>query len=176
MSSTDVRFRRATPSDAAVLSEFAERTFRDTFTASNSPSDMELYCAGAFGEEIQRRELADPMVTTLLGEANGELVAYAQLYDVEPDPSVRAEKPVELRRFYVAREHHGGHVARALMDKVINLGAGRGHDVMWLGVWERNPRAQRFYEKCGFEIVGDHIFLMGADPQRDLIMALALRS
>ena len=44
------------------------------------------------------------------------------------------------------------------------------HDVMWLGVWEHNPRAQRFYEKNGFRIVGRHTFQLGYDPQTDLLM------
>ena len=36
--------------------------------------------------------------------------------------------------------------------------------------YERNPRALAFYRKWGFDVVGDHIFRVGNDPQRDLIM------
>jgi ribosomal protein S18 acetylase RimI-like enzyme len=54
-------------------------------------------------------------------------------------------------------------------------GAGRaGAAAVWLGVWERNPRAIRFYERNGFAAVGDHIFQLGSDPQRDLIMVRRL--
>jgi ribosomal protein S18 acetylase RimI-like enzyme len=41
---------------------------------------------------------------------------------------------------------------------------------MWLGVWEYNPRAQRFYEKNGFRMVDKHTFVLGSDPQTDLLM------
>jgi len=47
----------------------------------------------------------------------------------------------------------------------------RESDVVWLGVWERNPRAMAFYKKFGFGEVGDHVFPLGTDPQRDIIMA-----
>jgi ribosomal protein S18 acetylase RimI-like enzyme len=54
----------------------------------------------------------------------------------------------------------------ACLAELIN----RGSDVAWLGVWERNPRAISFYRKLGFMEVGDHIFPLGHDPQRDIIM------
>jgi GNAT superfamily N-acetyltransferase len=169
-----ITFRLASPADALSLSRFAELTFRETFTISNTAADMELYCASAFGLEIQRRELMDPLATTIVGEAWGQLVAYAQLFAASVDPSVPAQAPVELRRFYLARTLHGSAVARLLMAEVVEVATAAKHDVLWLGVWERNPRAIRFYEKCGFRAVGDHIFLMGSDPQRDLIMSLPL--
>ena len=56
------------------------------------------------------------------------------------------------------------------MDACFELAKSNGHDVMWLGVWEYNPRAQRFYEKNGFRVVGKHTFVLGSDPQTDLLM------
>jgi ribosomal protein S18 acetylase RimI-like enzyme len=56
------------------------------------------------------------------------------------------------------------------MDACLELAKTRKYDVMWLGVWEFNPRAQRFYEKNGFRIVGKHTFILGSDPQTDLLM------
>jgi len=56
---------------------------------------------------------------------------------------------------------------KACLDDV----EGRGADVVWLGVWERNPRAISFYKKFGFIEVGDHVFPLGNDPQRDIVMA-----
>jgi RimJ/RimL family protein N-acetyltransferase len=43
--------------------------------------------------------------------------------------------------------------------------------VVWLGVWERNPRAIAFYKKFGFLEVGVHVFPLGFDPQRDIVMS-----
>ena len=45
---------------------------------------------------------------------------------------------------------------------------------MWLGVWEENHRANAFYRKHGYAEVGEHVFMLGADAQRDLILAKIL--
>jgi ribosomal protein S18 acetylase RimI-like enzyme len=47
---------------------------------------------------------------------------------------------------------------------------------LWLGVWERNPRAISFYKKWGFVEEGDHTFALGGDPQRDIVMVRAVDS
>jgi len=49
-----------------------------------------------------------------------------------------------------------------------------GHDAIWLGVWERNGRAQAFYRKWNFRAVGQHVFQLGSDPQRDILMQRAV--
>jgi ribosomal protein S18 acetylase RimI-like enzyme len=49
-----------------------------------------------------------------------------------------------------------------------------GGKTLWLGVWERNPRAIRFYEKQGFRDVGSYLFVLGTDPQTDRVMTRAL--
>ncbi len=55
------------------------------------------------------------------------------------------------------------------MAAALDVFAKRGNDVVWLGVWEHNPRAIAFYKKIGFREVGSHVFPLGTDPQRDLI-------
>ena len=46
----------------------------------------------------------------------------------------------------------------------------KGGRTLWLGVWEHNPRAIKFYEKCGFGGVGTQRFLLGTDLQTDRVM------
>lgn len=166
--------RKATLRDAKQLSEVAERTFRDTFGAMNTPEDMDLHCVSSFGEAIQAGEISNPDMLTLLSEEDGEVVGFAQLrWGGAPD-CVSAEAPGEIQRLYVVREWHGKGVAQALMDACLEALKGRGSDAAWLGVWERNPRAISFYRKFGFEEVGDHAFPLGTDPQRDIVMARPL--
>ncbi len=93
---------------------------------------------------------------------------------MHPSSSVRAERPAELHRIYVASEWHGRGVAGDLMRQVIAAAVESGADCVWLGVWEHNPRAIAFYRKFGFRVVGDHSFMLGNDRQRDLILAAQL--
>jgi diamine N-acetyltransferase len=166
-----IRIRAARPSDAAALSAFAESIFRDTFRDSNTAADMDAYCASAFGLEIQTREIIDAHTKTLLVEDDASLIAYAQLHSGSAPASLTAARPIELKRFYVARPHQGSEVAPTLMAAVVNAATDDAFDVVWLGVWEHNARAIAFYRKHGFDVVGDQTFFVGSDRQRDLVMA-----
>jgi len=166
--------RRGVAADAAVLAGLARDTFYDTFAASNDAADMALHLEKAYGVPQQLAELTDPGVVTLLAEESGQTVAYAQLRTGRVPDCVEGARPIELWRFYVSREWHGRGIAQALMSRVVAEAAIRGAQTLWLGVWERNPRALAFYGKCGFVDVGEHVFLFGTDPQTDRVMARAL--
>ena len=162
--------RRATAADAAALSAFGRRVFTATFEAENNPADLAAYLDGAYSVAHQQADIADPSIDTLLLEIDGALAAFAQVRVSEVPPCVGSPAALELARFYVDHGWHGRGVAARLMTAVETAAQARGTDALWLGVWERNLRAQAFYAKHGFTVVGSHTFLLGSDPQRDLIM------
>jgi len=166
--------RAATSADAETLARLAERTFRDTFAAENSPADIDHHCVTNFGEDIQLLEVRDPNYVTIVADHDGELVAFAQVRLHSPKRIVRAERPAELHRLYVLEDWHGRGIAHEIMSAVLSAPALNGADALWLSVWERNPRAIAFYRKYGFNVVGDQVFQVGADPQRDLVMAVEI--
>jgi len=167
--------RLAVLADAAALARLAEKTFRLTFAADNTPEDMEAHCASAYGPAIQRVQIADDTIDTVVVEdETAELIAYAQVRPGAP-PAITTSHPIELWRFYVAASHHGRGLAQRLMDEVVDRARRRGARTLWLGVWERNLRAQKFYRKCGFVEVGRHTFVLGRDRQTDLLMALRIQ-
>jgi GNAT superfamily N-acetyltransferase len=79
-----------------------------------------------------------------------------------------------VQRIYADRSWHGRGVGSALLQACVEQSRAWGCDVLWLGVWERNPRGIAFYEKWGFRRVGEQRFLVGTDSQRDHVMALGL--
>jgi diamine N-acetyltransferase len=166
--------RRAVPGDAPSLAVLAERTFRDAFAARNSPENMDLHCARMFGPEIQRREIEDRGLVTTVAEAGQRMIGFSQLQAGNGHASVAASRPAELKRLYVVAEWHGRGVARLLMQDALDAAAREGCDVLWLGVWEHNPKAMAFYRKFGLDVVGTHAFMLGQDRQRDLIMSVKL--
>ncbi len=162
--------RYATPADATLLSAFARDIFRETFGPDNLPRDIDAYLAEAFTPALQEQEIRDPDSIVLLLEHAGAVEGYAHLVRAGIE-SVDAERPVELRRFYIARRLQGTGAAHRLMARVVEESRSIGGDVIWLGVWERNPRAIAFYVRHGFERVSEHQFLLGADMQLDWLMA-----
>lgn len=162
--------RSGVPADAPSLAALAARTFTEAFGADNTPEDLALHLAQSYGPAQQGRELEDPAMVTLLAEADGVLAGFAQLRRGSAPPCVDGPAPIEVQRFYVGREWHGRGIAQALMQRALEEGMRAGARTVWLGVWERNPRAIAFYEKCGFRDVGSQVFTVGTDPQTDRVM------
>jgi GNAT superfamily N-acetyltransferase len=161
--------------DAARLAEFGARTFRETFAAYNSDADMRAHLGASFGAEMQRREIEDPANDSLaLVDAAGRWLGFAQLRIGSSAPGVPPAGSIELWRFYVDQPWHGRGVAAALMAGTKQRAVERGATWLWLGVWERNPRAQAFYRKHGFETVGRKTFVVGTDPQTDDVLLCRL--
>ncbi|MCC6605142.1 MAG: GNAT family N-acetyltransferase [Anaerolineae bacterium] len=163
--------RHATLDDAKSLAFLAEQTFRDTFGPVNTAENMTLFCQSTYGESIQTAEIANPNMVTLLVDNQTELIGYAQLHWGEAPACVSAEQPGEIQRFYILSGWHGQGIAQRLMNACIAEMQQKGTDVVWLGVWENNPKAIAFYQKVGFVAVGEHVFPLGNDPQRDIVMA-----
>jgi ribosomal protein S18 acetylase RimI-like enzyme len=164
--------RRATEADAAALSDIARRTFVDTFAEDNSQEDMDVYVANTYSVDLQLQEIRDPNRRIEIAWADdGRALGFFHLLAGQPDPSVTGSRPIELLRLYVDTSSQGKGVGAALMDKAVEIARAEGYDTMWLGVWERNFKAQAFYVKSGFTQVGQHVFRLGTDDQTDLIMS-----
>jgi ribosomal protein S18 acetylase RimI-like enzyme len=175
--------RRGQPGDAEALAELGARAFSDTFLADNDPADIAAFLANTFAPEKQAVELADSAVDYLVAEdrsalagagSGGLLVGYAMLQRGPAPACVAASAPIEIARLYVARAQLGRGAGEALMARCVEDARNAGHDVIWLGVWERNARAIRFYERWSFRRVGEHVFVVGSDPQTDLLFRRSL--
>lgn len=167
-----ISIREATPDDAKALTDLAYTTFWDAFAhhPKNAPDDLNHYMRQAFSLEQISAELEDDKSIFLIAEIEGEPAGYAKIIIGAIEEGITAERPIELNRLYSHQQFLGKGIGQALMDACFERAKADGHDVMWLGVWEFNPRAQRFYEKNGFRVVGSHVFQLGEDPQTDLLM------
>lgn len=167
-----IEIRPASLDDAKVLTDLAYTTFWDAFAhhPKNAPDDLNHYMRQAFNLEQISAELAEEDSIFLIAEIDGNPAGYAKLITGSTEEGISALRPIELSRLYSHQEYLGQGVGQNLMEACFKLARELDHDVMWLGVWEYNPRAQRFYEKNGFREVGKHTFLLGSDPQTDLLM------
>ncbi len=169
-----IDIRRAVPADALPLASFACAAFEEAFAADNTAGNMASYTGSAFGEAVQRREIENARIDTLLALTDGAIAGYAQLWWAAPPAFVPGDAPAEVRRLYVGSAWHGTGLAGRLMAAAAAAASERRADVVWLGVWEHNVRARRFYEKLGFEFVGTQSFMLGTDRQTDQVLAVTL--
>jgi ribosomal protein S18 acetylase RimI-like enzyme len=174
-----VSVRRATSADAAELARVAAITFPLACPPSTTEHAKADFIATALSPAAFARYLASPDHILLLASVDGESAGYTMLITGEPhDPdvagSLRVRPTVELSKVYVMPEHHGGGVASALMDASLAAARDTGAAAMWLGVNNENARANRFYEKNGFEIVGMKKFRLGDVDEDDFVRERAL--
>lgn len=177
LASDRITLRVAVPSDAGALARTARAFFTQTFGAANRPEDMDAYLADAFSEQRQRADLHDAEQRVWLAlDQTGEIVGYAHVRHGAPGRSIElaSNRAVEIARLYADPRWHGRGLGPSLMNACLGTAREWGADLLWLGVWEHNPRAIAFYEKHGFRAIGAQEFLLGADRQRDLVMALYL--
>jgi GNAT superfamily N-acetyltransferase len=169
---SEINTRQATIEDAEMLADLSYKTFWDAFHEhpKNAPDDLADYMAKAFNVGQISREISDENSIFLIAEIENEPAGYAKLIVGNIESGITAEKPIELSRLYSKQEFLGKGVGARLMEECFAVAKKLNCDAMWLGVWEFNPRAQRFYEKYGFREVGKHVFQLGADAQTDLLM------
>lgn len=171
--------RTATSDDAGKLAALAAATFPLACPPGSPPEDIAAHVANTLSADNFRAYLADPDVTVLVIDADGELCGYSLLVDrAAQDPDVAGAltllPSVELSKCYVHPDHHGLGAAAGLMHASVRAGSATGAQGLWLGVNSQNARAIRFYEKSGFRRVGTRSFRLGHTVEHDFVMELTL--
>ena len=165
-----MRITSLTVSDVPILRGIARDTFIETFSEANKAEDMDRYLTENFSEEQLARELSNPDSFFYVAEVNGHVVGYLKLNTAHAQTEPQAADALEIERIYVLSSYHGHGVGQALYHHAMSVAEDRKASYVWLGVWEHNHRALRFYEKNGFTAFGTHIFQLGNDQQTDILM------
>jgi diamine N-acetyltransferase len=165
----EISIRRITMADVATLSAIAKQTFFDTFTGTCTQADMDGFLEVYFNEQQVAKELSNVNDLYFFAEVDNKPAGYIRfMEDYNNLPLMQQWKAMELKRIYVLKEFHGQGIAQKLMEFCIDFCHKENYEVIWLGVWEHNLRAQKFYEKYGFVNSGHtHDFPIGNTPQTD---------
>ena len=156
-----MKLRRASIVDAAALADFAATAFWDTYGYVDDPKGIAKYVAEHFNRQATSECIGDPATVTFLAEVNSELAGYAQLRQSDAPSCVTGPAPLELARLYVGKGFIGQGYGAALMFAAHSEARRLSAQTLWLGVYERNIRAVRFYEQFSFVKVGDKEFWLG---------------
>ena len=157
--------RPASTGDAEALSVFAIRLFQSGGRPGADPAHIQQYVDEHLQPQHFLEIIADPNLVLLVAESDSVLVGFVLMANSASHRLV-AGNASELRKLYVDPSLHGKGVADALVQ------AGLAHTLsrVWLSVFSENPRAVRFYERCGFRVIGRHVFVVGEDPQEDFVL------
>ena len=169
-----MKIRKVSLKDFEKLREIGKLTFAETFSSDNSEENMTEYLETGFSTEKLKTELTDKNAEFYFAELDGKVIGYLKVNVGPSQTELKIKNALEIERIYVLKAFHGKKVGQILYEKALELAKEKNIDYIWLGVWEQNPRAIRFYEKNGFVEFDKHFFKLGNDEQTDIMMKLKL--
>ena len=167
---SEITIRRALPADAPVLADLAARTFSETFAHLYDPADLAAFIEASYSVGSMAADLADPAKALWVVEARDQAVGYAQCGPCNLPHAEVTSSCRELKRFYLVKAfQNGGLGGRLFSETMAWMEEGEPRD-LWIGVWSENHGAQRFYQRAGFEKVGEYGFKVGSTTDREFIL------
>jgi diamine N-acetyltransferase len=169
-----IRIRKAGIKDAALIADLSRKTFYDSVGQFNTVQNMDKFMNDQFSRDRLMAEVSKEGHIFLLAYLDDQPSAYVKLRENRPPDSLNKLNSIEIARIYVAQHAIGHGLGKALMKRCVHIARAKNKEVIWLGVWEQNQKAISFYNHCGFERFGEHIFMLGNDPQTDWLMKKSL--
>lgn len=159
-----------TENELHELRELAILTFQEAYAKDNSIESMEQYEAEKLSVQVLAQELAHPHSFFFFLKHNAKPIGYLKLNIKEAQTESLLPDAMEVERIYVQAGWQGKGLGSNLLQEAYHQAQQRGINTIWLGVWEKNPKALAFYRKHGFEEFGRHDFVLGTEAQTDIMM------
>jgi ribosomal protein S18 acetylase RimI-like enzyme len=172
---TTIEIRKATVSDLETIQKISIQTFIETFASVNTPENIANYIKESLNTEQLTAELNNANSQFYIAYSDTEVVGYLKINFGDAQTETINENTLEVQRIYVLQNFHGKNIGQLLLEEVKKIAKTTDVEYIWLGVWEENHRALRFYTKNGFVVFDKHVFIMGNDEQTDLLMQLQIR-
>ena len=167
-----IQLKECTLHQVEELQALALKTFIDSYASSNDPNNFKEYLDKAFNLDQLKQELAHPLMAYYFAFSGETAVAYIKLNEGEAQTDLKDPDAIEVERIYVLKDHQGKGLGRQLLDFALATAKSKGKSRLWLGVWEHNPSAIQFYTHYGMEVFGEHIFQLGTEAQKDILMQI----
>lgn len=165
-----ITVRKLSEADAHPLEQIGRATFIEAFQHNNSELSMRQYLEEGFAPGKVLAELQHSESQFYFAESGGQPIGYLKVNWGSAQNESMLEDALEIERIYVLEAFHRKGVGATLLEKALAIALQQAAKVVWLGVWEYNPKAIRFYEKYDFRIFSEHVFQLGDEAQTDLLM------
>jgi diamine N-acetyltransferase len=165
-----VTIREATQVDLPAILQVAISSYEDTFAVFNTRENMDAFYAENYTLPRFASEFDEPYSVLFVACRANQVVGFVRLRISHEADEYLEGTAIELQRLYIHPDHQGVRAGALLMQRSLDYAVAHRFDWIWLGVWERNFKAQAFYAKHGFIRFGEHVFQMGDDPQIDWLL------
>ena len=165
-----ISVRRLDVNDVELLQQVSIQTFTEAFAEMNDPGNMAMYLEQSFSIPQLKSELQNQNSTFFLASQGDVVAGYLKLNTGTAQTEPLDAAAFEIERIYVTRQFLGEGIGQSLLEIAFSTAGQQEAPFIWLGGWEANYRAIRFYEKNGFNTFGRHDFMLGNDKQTDILM------
>ena len=165
-----ITYSRVAISDLPLLKALAKQVFVESFIAGNSEENMNAYLDTAFSDEKLTQELENAQSQFYFAKMDGKPIGYFKINTGDAQTEMKNEPWAEIERIYVIKECQGKGIGQLMMDEILEICRKMEVTCIWLGVWEMNKGAIKFYQRNGFTQFDSHVFYVGDDPQTDWMM------
>lgn len=166
----NITIRKATLADLDQLLHIGKQTFFDAFEALNNPDDFKAYTSVAFTPDKFRGELNNPDSEFYFAVEQDDIIGYIKINFATAQTEFRDVEALEVERIYVSAAQQGKQIGQQLLNHAVAIAYREKLKYVWLGVFEKNSNAIRFYERNGFIKFSTHYFMIGTDKQTDWLM------
>ena len=154
------------------LIKISRATFSEAFAHLNDPADFESYLNEAFSRQTIEKELRNSNSFFYFAFNKTETVGYFKLNRADAQTDLQDKDSLEIERIYVVKKYQGRRIGGWMVGEIIKMALKERFKYLWLGVWEVNKDAIRFYQSNGFKKFGEHPYYIGNDKQTDWLMRL----
>lgn len=165
-----LHFQKCTLSDLNTLVQISKKTFVDAFEVDNNSDDFKTYIDSAFEKSKIAEQLNNLNSSFYFVFKDAQLMGYFKLNENDAQTDISLPETIELERIYVLEEFQGQQIGKEMLREALKLASDLSKRYIWLGVWEKNTDAIRFYEKYGFLKFDTHPYYIGKDKQIDWLM------
>ncbi|MBC7652865.1 MAG: GNAT family N-acetyltransferase [Oligoflexus sp.] len=154
------------------LQKTSKETFSLAFANDNTKENLADYFEKAFSIEALTKQINDANSRFYFVYHDDELAAYFKINIGESQTEIGAQEGMELERLYIYPAYQNKKIGAFIINEVKIKAILEDKKYIWLGVWENNLRAIKFYKNQGFTKFESHIYYLGTDAQTDWMMHL----
>ncbi|WP_108867346.1 GNAT family N-acetyltransferase [Aquimarina aquimarini] len=175
MNSENLIIKKVNLNDNKVLLNIGRQTFYDAFgPPHNIEKNINDYLDQNFTLDNITQELQNPESEFYFVLFDNEIAGYLKINTGDAQTESVEGITLEIERIYVLKQYQGKKIGQVLFEKAVQIANSKSIKILWLGVWDKNTGAIKFYERNGFKTFDLHQFILGTDIQTDIMMKLTL--
>jgi GNAT superfamily N-acetyltransferase len=165
----DIIYRKAQSADALKLSVLYKQVYIQTYGTEGVSDEFANFITRQFAPERLEQIIVEHPDNIILGVYKNNLLGVAEIEFAKKCPINNIIAP-ELNKLYILERFCGLGIGYRLLEEAEKTVHSKGIKEMWLWVLESNNRAIAFYDRRGYQHIGNASFQMEINKYENKVM------